>query len=102
MYKKLVAVLFAALIIGVTPAVAAEYSEITADPMAVKGKSADTGVDASQILEENRTSNSTAENMNIAPTSTEQINDDPAPAGDQIIADTQVPDYVSNLNETIS
>ena len=36
--KKLVAILFAALIIGVTPAFAIPLGEITADPMAVKGK----------------------------------------------------------------
>jgi hypothetical protein len=35
---KLVALLLAVLIIGTAPAIAAEYSEITADTMAVKGK----------------------------------------------------------------
>ena len=98
--KKLVAILFAALIIGVTPAIAAEYSEITADPMAVKGKGADTGVDASQILEENINSTTVENNTESAITSDTEntTNDDPAPAGDQAIyADAQVPD----LNGTI-
>gem|GEM_PF-2029948 len=97
--KRLVAVLFAALIIGVTPAFAINIGEITADPMAVRGRGADTGVELQ--ISENGTSNSTAENVNITSdtASTENTtNDDPAPAGDQAIyADAQVPD----LNGTI-
>jgi len=57
MYKKLVAILFAALIIGMAPATAINIREITADPMAVKGRGADT----SQILE-NEISSTAVEN----------------------------------------
>lgn len=65
---KLVALLLAVLIIGTAPAVAAEYSEITADPMAVNGKSIE-----SAVLSENKTStgigaeeNSTIETSNTS------------------------------------
>jgi len=100
MNKKLVAIVFAALFIGVAPATAINMGgEITADPLAVRGR----GADASQILEENINSTTVENNTESAITSDTEntTNDDPAPAGDQITADTQVPDYVPNLNETI-
>ncbi|MEN4018287.1 MAG: C39 family peptidase [Methanobacterium sp.] len=122
---KLVAVLLVALIIGVTPAVAAEYSEITADTMAVKGKGADVA-SASELVEavesrqatgaENETltanvsstESGTVENNDSVTTSTdnqstgaEQItttNDNPTPADDQATgADVQVPDLNDSL-----
>ena len=110
MNKKLVAIVFAALFIGVAPATAINMGgEITADPMAVRGR----GADASQILE-NATSNSTAENNSTAETSntvsdtasTEQIatvenNDSVTSTNDQATgADTQI--YDTSENTTIS
>jgi predicted double-glycine peptidase len=76
---KLVAVLLVALIIGVTPAIAAEYSEITADTMAVKGKGADVA-SASELVEAVESRQATgAENetltANVSGTNTTMSND---------------------------
>ena len=99
MKMKLVAVLLAVLIIGVTPAIAIDGE--TADPMAVKGKGADVAA-ASEIIENGTTNSAPADDQVTKIDTIENItNDDPAPADDQA-TDTQVPDSVENNDSVTS
>ena len=103
--KKLVAILFAALIIGVTPAFAINIGEITADPMAVKGKGVDAAA-ASELtgqVESGQISGADNETSNITSnTNTESAtNNNTAPADDQA-TDVQVPDSVENNDSVTS
>ena len=95
MKMKLVAVLLAVLIIGVTPAIAINIGEITADPMAVKGKG--TAESAVQILENKSTS--TEDNSTVATEHNTIENNDPA---DDQATDVQVPDSVENNDSVTS
>jgi len=90
---KIVAVLFVALFIGVTPAIT-NIGEITADPMAVRGKSADVAAAFELSGQIN-----TTETLNIT---TDTENTESATVEDSVTSThaIQVPDYVSNLNET--
>jgi len=92
--KKLVAILLVVSMIMITLAFAINISETTADPTAVRGR----GVDASQV-ESQIDINNTTETLNITTDtgSTESATVEDSVTSTQAI---QVPDYVSNLNET--